>query len=212
MGYSSVKQSNGKPATYYGHQSSKWIHFGNYSTGSEAKKIKKVVIPMASGNGSFTAGDNVTGNGSTLTKKLQINGQPFGRSVSVTATLRPTNGSSGSYPNTSKLTKYTFTGEITIPANSTVKFEINNVNSGKVLCISPDDVKVTANNLTQTKPNSSGSGSAQSNSGGVKVRVYDGKNWNYTGVVKKKTKAGWSTDVKVKVYRGDDKWEDIKQS
>lgn len=207
MGYSSVKQSNGKPATYYGHQSSKWIHFGNYSTGGEAKKIKKVVIPMASGKDTFTAGDNVTGNGSTLTKKLQINGQPFGKSVSVTATLRPTNGSSGSYPNTSKLTKYIFTGEITVPANSTVKFEINNVNSGKVLCISPDDVKVTANNLTQTKPNSSGSG----NSGGVKVRVYDGKNWNYTGVVKKKTKAGWSTHVKVKVYNGTS-WEDIKQS
>lgn len=206
MGYSSVKQSNGKPATYYGHQSSKWIHFGNYSTGGKAKKIKKVVIPMASGDGSFTAGDNVTGDGSTLTKNLHINGQPFGKSVSVTATLRPTNGSSGSYPNISKLTKYTFTGEITIPANSTVKFEIDNVNSGKVLCISPDDVKVTANNLTQTKPNSS-----KPNSGGVKVRVYDGKNWNYTGVVKKKTKAGWSTDVKVKVYNGTS-WEDIKQS
>lgn len=210
MGYSSVKQSNGKPVTYYGHQG-KNIHFGNYTTSDKAKKIKKVVIPMASGKGEFTAGDHVRGNGSSLSKCLYINGIQFGSKVSVTANIEPTNGSSGSYPNTSRLTKYTFTGDRNVPANSTVKFELNDVNSGKVLCISPNDVAVTANNLTQSKPNSSGSGSAQSNSGGVKVRVYDGKNWNYTGVVKKKTKAGWSTDVKVKVYNGTS-WEDIKQS
>lgn len=206
MGYSSVKQSNGKPVTYYGHQGKK-IHFGNYTTGDKAKKIKKVVIPMASGKGTFTAGDTVRGNGSNLDKYLYINGIKFGSKVSVTANIKPTNGSSGSYPNTSRLTKYTFTGDRTVPANSTVKFELNDVNSGKVLCISPNDVAVTANNLTQSKPNGSGTGGTR----GVKVRVYDGKNWNYTGVVKKKTKAGWSTDVKVKVYNGTS-WEDIKQS
>lgn len=210
MGYSSVKQSNGKPVTYYGHQG-KNIHFGNYTTGDKAKKIKKVVVPMASGKGKFTAGDDVRGNGSNLTKYLYINGVQFGSKVSVTANIEPTNGSSGSYPNTSRLTKYTFTGDRTVPANSTVKFELNDVNSGKVLCISPNDVSVTANNLTQSKPNGSGTGGT-GGTHGVKVRVYDGKNWNYTGVVKKKTKAGWSTDVKVKVYRGDGKWEDIKQS
>ena len=174
--------------SYFGYDSSSaWSVIVYQNTGTSPVKILNVKMYCASGVGTFTAGNTVTGNGNPINIPLHfgLSGQTASStsaSQNVTATVSP----SGGAPDTSQMnTQYTFTfTNAVIPAGAIGKVYIfqSDVPSGSCFCIKrgTDGASITAtlevaeHTITAT----AGSHGAISPSGAVTVS--DGGNKTFT--------------------------------
>lgn len=128
-------------ATYWGTNS--WETIGTITTGSKKCSSVTCVIPMGTGNGTFTSGSTLTGTGNSLSISCKLNEIIATNTVSNSVGTKSYSG--GTYPNPDHLQNYTFKFTGTFAANTTYTLTVktpscSNGGTGNVLCIASDNV------------------------------------------------------------------------
>lgn len=123
-------------STYWGTNS--WETIGTITTGSKTCSSVTCTIPMGTGSGNFTAGNNLTGRGNALSITCRLNGITSTNTVSNIVGTSSYSG--GTYPDPNDLQNYNFKFSGTFAANTTYTLQVmtpacSNGGVGDVLCI-----------------------------------------------------------------------------
>jgi uncharacterized repeat protein (TIGR02543 family) len=105
------------------------------NTGSKVR-ITSVSVGLGTGNGTFTWGDTVTGDGSAITTSVTVAGYESDSEV-VSNAIRPTSGSGGTYPASGFVTKTFYfenEGPVEIASGTTVTFYLSTPSGRQCIC------------------------------------------------------------------------------